>query len=177
MIVWGGYNGNYEQSGGRYNPSNNTWTTVTATDAPLERALHTAVWTGSEMIVWGGVGPMATIFITGGRYSPSSNTWRPDNVSVVNAPSARLRHTAVWTGTEMIIWGGDSPNGALNTGGLYNPISNTWSTVTLDGAATARVYHSAVWTGSEMIIWGGTGFNSDTWTYEPSKSMYLYQKP
>src|SRR5213076_577838 len=35
--------------------TDDTWTaTSTGTNAPAARELHTAVWTGSEMIVWGG---------------------------------------------------------------------------------------------------------------------------
>ena len=58
MIVWGGdyFDGAYHylQSGGRYNPSTDSWVTTSTTNAPAGRADHTAVWTGSEMIVWGG---------------------------------------------------------------------------------------------------------------------------
>ena len=57
MIVWGGGDENFELSntGGRYNPVANSWTN----DEHYQRAgwptiLHSAVWTGSEMIVWGG---------------------------------------------------------------------------------------------------------------------------
>ena len=35
--------------------------------------VHTAVWTGSEMIVWGGTG--ANYFNTGGRYNPNTDSW------------------------------------------------------------------------------------------------------
>ena len=35
---------------------NDTWTATSATNAPSARWAHTAVWTGSEMIVWGGSG-------------------------------------------------------------------------------------------------------------------------
>src|SRR5438132_10910383 len=31
-----------------------TWTATSTTDAPSARFFHTAVWTGSEMIIWGG---------------------------------------------------------------------------------------------------------------------------
>src|SRR5438034_5693843 len=31
-----------------------TWTNTSTTNAPAAREVHTAVWTGSEMIVWGG---------------------------------------------------------------------------------------------------------------------------
>ena len=34
--------------------TDDTWTATSTTNAPDARALHTAVWTGSEMIVWGG---------------------------------------------------------------------------------------------------------------------------
>ena len=71
---------------------------------PTARAAHTAVWTGSEMIVWGGVNGGNFLFNTGGRYNPSTDSWRA--TSITNAPSARYLHTAVWTGSEMIVWGG-----------------------------------------------------------------------
>ena len=45
---------NVLNTGGRYNPSTDSWTATSTTNAPSARADHTAVWTGSEMIVWGG---------------------------------------------------------------------------------------------------------------------------
>ena len=47
---------------------------------------HTAVWTGSEMIVWGGVRP--GLLNTGGRYDPGTDSWTA--TSTTNAPSARF---------------------------------------------------------------------------------------
>ena len=42
-------------TGARYNPVSNKWTTVATTTAPA-RANHTAVWAnGYQMIIWGGV--------------------------------------------------------------------------------------------------------------------------
>jgi hypothetical protein len=54
MIVWGGYGGTYFDPGGRYNPGMNSWTATSTTNAPDGRYSPTAVWTGSQMIVWGG---------------------------------------------------------------------------------------------------------------------------
>ena len=56
MIVWGGLRwiGIVLNTGGRYNPGTDSWTATSTTDAPAARVAHTAVWTGSEMIVWGG---------------------------------------------------------------------------------------------------------------------------
>ncbi len=169
MIVWGGYMslGGDLNTGGRYNPTSNSWADTTTVGAPAGRERHTAVWTGSEMIAWGGTNGGTNYFNTGGRYNPSTDTWIP--TSLTNAPSVRANHTAVWTASEMIVWGG---SGALHTGGRYNPSTDSWTAISTTGAPTAREYHTAVWTGSQMIVWGGYNLltggrynpSTDSWT-------------
>jgi hypothetical protein len=61
MIIWGGSNGGFFNDGGRYNPASDTWANVTTAGAPAIRTIHTAVWTGTEMIVWGGLGASTTL--------------------------------------------------------------------------------------------------------------------
>ena len=56
----------------------------------------------------------------------------------------------------MIVWGGWMARNYLNTGGKYNPSTDSW-TATSTTNASARDGHTAVWTGSEMIVWGGDG--------------------
>ena len=130
-----------------------TWAPTSTTNVPDARAGHTAVWTGSEMIVWGG-GASGPIYLnTGGRYNPSTDSWTA--TSTTNAPSARGSHTAVWTGSEMIVWGGFNGSTPLNTGGKYNPGTDSWTATTTTNAPVGRQDYSAVWTGSEMIVWGG----------------------
>ena len=109
-----------------------TWTPTSTGNAPTARELHTAIWTGSEMIVWGGCCPAEN---TGGRYNPSTDSWTA--TSTTNAPSAEIGHTAVWTGSEMIVWGGYYFN-PLNTGGRYNPGTNSWTATNITNAPTAR---------------------------------------
>jgi N-acetylneuraminic acid mutarotase len=158
MIVWGGffYDGanHWLKTGGRYNPSTDSWIATSTSNAPIARHWHTAVWIGNEMIVWGGIDGSFPYSNTGGRYNPSTDNWTA--TSRTNAPSGRLYHTAVWTGSEMIVWGGRS-NGTfgVNTGGRYNPTINSWTATSTANAPDARAFHSAVWTGSEMIVWGG----------------------
>src|SRR5437773_8207243 len=79
-----------------------SWRATTTTNAPTARSVHTAVWTGSEMIVWGGGGD-SVYLNTGGRYNPSTDSWTA--TTTTNAPDGRSNHTAVWTGSEMIVWG------------------------------------------------------------------------
>jgi N-acetylneuraminic acid mutarotase len=153
--------------------SDDTWAATTTANAPTARAVHTAVWTGSEMIVWGG-GAGANDFNTGGRYNPSTDSWTA--TSLTNAPSARESHTAIWTGSEMIIWGGwNYPPGELNDGGKYNPNTDSWTAISTTNAPTARTGHTAIWTGSEMIVWGGSNygvlFNSGG-RYNPSTDSW-----
>jgi N-acetylneuraminic acid mutarotase len=156
MIVWGGFNSNNTplNTGGRYNPGTNSWTATGTTNAPTARGSHTAVWISSEMIVWGGQGTGIINFNTGARYTPSTDSWTP--TSTTNAPEARRFHTAVWTGSEMIIWGGVNQSGdVLGTGGRYNPSTDSWTATSMTNAPAARWDHTAVWTGNEMIVWGG----------------------
>jgi N-acetylneuraminic acid mutarotase len=134
--------------------TDDTWTATTTTNAPVARAFHTAVWTGSEMIVWGGSAGGTNYLNTGARYNPSTDSWTA--ISTTNAPSGRQFHTAVWTGTEMIVWGGyDNVGGEPNSGGRYNPSTDSWTATSTTNAPIGRVSHTAVWTGSEMIVWGG----------------------
>jgi N-acetylneuraminic acid mutarotase len=158
MIVWGGLTSDdsYSNTGGRYNPSTDSWTATDTANAPSVRAYHTAVWTGSEMIVWGGDGDSGQVN-TGGRYNPGTDTWTATNTT--NAPSVRAQHTAVWTGSAMIVWGGYYVSGFqtfhLNTGGKYNPTTDSWTATGTINAPAGRISHTAVWSGSEMIVWGG----------------------
>jgi N-acetylneuraminic acid mutarotase len=157
--------------------TDDTWTATTTANAPLGRAAHTAVWTGSEMIVWGGfvvrAGP-GTYFNTGGRYNPSTDSWTA--TSTTNAPSARAEHTAVWTGSEMIVWGGGDNTDFFNTGGRYNPSTDSWAATSLTNAPSTRTEHTAVWTGSEMIVWGGLasgpGDSNTGGRYNPSTDTW-----
>ena len=160
MIVWGGDNGSSDfNTGGRYNPSTDGWTATSTTNAPAARDSHTAVWTGSEMIVWGGVN-FPSVFNTDGRYNPSTDSWTA--TSTTSAPSARAYHTAVWTGTgsQMIVWGGTDNVNFFNTGGRYDPSTDSWTATSTTSAPSARAIPTAVWTDSEMIVWGGVDANS-----------------
>ena len=156
MIIWGGWNGegtiNIFNTGGRYDPATNNWAPTTLTNAPEPRRWHTSVWTGTEMIVWGGEAfyPLH-LANTGGRYNPNTDTWTA--TSMTNAPSPRLSHTAVWTGSQMIVWGGGS-YAVGNTGGKYNPNTDSWTPTSTIGPPMLAG-HTAVWTDKEMIVWGG----------------------
>ena len=154
MIVWGGWDPTYTNTGGIYDPETDSWMATSTTGAPSPRSYHAAVWTGSKMIVWGGGYGATGLFTTGGTYDPATGSWTA--TSTAGAPIGREWPTAVWAGAGMIVWGGNVayPN-TTNTGGIYDPTTDSWTATNLTGAPTPRASHTAVWSGSKMIVWGG----------------------
>ena len=195
MIVWGGTNSSSSfNTGGRYNASTDSWTATSTTGAPVARDNHTAVWTGSQMIVWGGIIPSPTPTPsphpspsptpsptpTGTPTPPGTGEIRSDDRRLDShqyhqRPRCRHGHTAVWTGSEMIVWGGVGA-GYFNTGGRYNPSIDGWTATSTTNAPAGRYDHTAVWTGSEMIVWGGannsTIFNTGG-RYHPGTNTWI----
>ena len=127
MIVWGGSidSGYVGPEGGRYNPTTNTWTLMSPSGLDALRIWPVSVWTGTEVIFWGGYNQLfVQYFNDGGRYNPVTNSWT--RTSLANAPSPRIAQ-GVWTGKEMLLWGGVDDS----SGGRYNPTTNSWMDTTL----------------------------------------------
>ena len=174
MIVWGGTGTGFASTSGLFDPTTNQWTSISTSGAPSARERHTAVWTGSKMIIWGGYDG-ANPLGTGGLYDPATNTWA--TVATAGAPAARYWHAAVWTGSRMIVWGGRPAGAGLpntNTGGIYDPATNTWTATSTSGAPTARIFPTAVWGRSKMIVWGGNDgdYASTGGAYDPVTDMW-----
>lgn len=183
MIIWGGFGNSFPWElgdGRRYNPLSDAWTNVSTVGSPIPRHYHTAVWTGTDMIVWGGSTNDPPRLNTGGRYNPADNLWTA--TPTIGAPPGTMLHTAVWTGKQMIVWGGFGGTGdaVAATGGSYDPLANSWALTTLAQAPLPRELHTTVWTGSEMLVFGGfanVGAVNSVHSYTPSRIVYLYQKP
>src|SRR5512134_3680037 len=77
-------------------------------------------------------------------------TWTA--TSTMQVPDV-VDHGAVWTGTQMIVWGQSWPAGA---GGIFDPAANGWTRwLRTDGGPETRTAPSVVWAGSRIIVWGG----------------------
>jgi N-acetylneuraminic acid mutarotase len=88
-----------------YNPKTNRWRRL----APMEtgRVDFAAVWTGKQLLVWGGQAGTRQFRIQrpprGFAYNPATDRWS----RLPQAPlRGRVDPVAVWTGRAMIIWGG-----------------------------------------------------------------------
>jgi N-acetylneuraminic acid mutarotase len=131
MIVWGGYGGASPHdlnTGGQYDPNTDNWIDTSTINAPEARNFHTAIWTGSEMIVWGGAvfdGSSSRYLNSGGRYNPA--TGQLDDHQHPQCAQSQARSHRVWTGSEMIIWGGQDSNRQFNTGARYDPATDSWT--------------------------------------------------
>jgi N-acetylneuraminic acid mutarotase len=190
MIIFGGGCGRHEcRDAAAFNPRTHEWRRIAT--PPVPGYAHSTVWTGKEMIVWGGTdqyedeghfGFPGSFLNTGAAYDPSRDRWR----LLADAPlDPRGWHTAVWTGREMLVWGGvEEPRsdcydcGYPSDAGAYDPRADTWREID-PGGLSGRVEHSAVWTGRWMIVYGGSapgggqpGGKDDGAVYDPGSDSW-----
>jgi N-acetylneuraminic acid mutarotase len=163
FLVWGGQNCAGElcpadraprmADGAAYDPERNRWRRLA--DSPLEgRDSAASVWTGRELIVWGGsgrTGPLAD----GAAYDPARDRWRPLAASPL---SARSGAAVAWTGSELVVWGGIGAVGGPGEadGARYDPEADTWAPLPAV-AASAHAAPAAAWTGREVLVWASAG--------------------
>jgi hypothetical protein len=126
--------------------------------APIDdREAPAVVWTGTELIVWGGVADGRSLG-DGAAHDVASGTWR----TLAPAPISGRSHAAIaWTGTELVVWGGvrttgTDPEGAprlvgVEDGAAYDPATDTWRALPAPPVAGMSSEH-AVWTGDELVV-------------------------
>src|SRR6267378_6606985 len=69
---------------------------------------------------------------------------RWESRATATALEPRHVHTAIWTGQEMLVWGGEGLQRTFNTGGRYKPSTDKWSLISSNGAPAKRTEHRAV---------------------------------
>jgi len=172
MILYGGYSsgGGLAWGGARYRPEDDVWLPMSTEGGPGRRIDHAVVWTGDELLVWGGatvddptweyglfdpfsyphqfVGRMLN---DGYRYDPAVDTWSP--MATAGAPPPQYFMHAVWTGEEMWVFDGRDPtdDGFIVEGGRYDPVADTWEPF----SGPFQSGGTALWTGAEVLVWGG----------------------
>ncbi|TMK57225.1 MAG: hypothetical protein E6G60_17190, partial [Actinobacteria bacterium] len=148
-----------------YNPVTDTWRRIAKLPAP--RGGSTAVWDGRELLVIGGApaprgGNPAPLTKVGFAYDPAANRWR----SLPPMESGRVASAAVWTGNQLLLWGGsqtaDAGPPVIPPHGLaYDPPATRWSALP-QAPLLGRLDPTAVWTGTQLIVWGGQKPNPGT---------------
>ncbi|MGQ0849655.1 MAG: hypothetical protein ACT4OP_11150, partial [Actinomycetota bacterium] len=128
------------------------------------RAQFGQVWSGSEMLIWGGSAPYrsAPLFADGAAFDPAANRWR----MLAAAPlGPRNNPLAVWTGREMIVFGSESKEVAS-----YDPARDRWRSIP-DLDWVPEPGSSAVFAGGQVVLWSpvidraaGLDPTTETWT-------------
>lgn len=171
LLIWGGENcagaacptdvAPHLGDGAAYNVANDAWRKLAESPLPNREAAAT-VWTGMEMLIWGGTTGQ-TLLADGAAYNPAEDTWR----RLAGSPlSARTGSAAVWTGKEMVVWGGlETADGAA-----YDPATDRWRPISASPLA-GRTAPVVAWTGREMLVWSGSELD-DGAAYDPSADRW-----
>jgi hypothetical protein len=124
-----------------YDPVADTWRELADPPATPGYCRRDAVWTGTQMLVWG-----CDLL----SYDPASNEWR-------RLPDPPTRHgIAAWTGHELIGWGGGCCGDVSDDGSAYNPATNTWRKLA-SAPVSGQQSPIGAWTGRELVIFNGHG--------------------
>ncbi len=123
----------------------------------------TGTWTGSELLVWGGV-PGGTSYQEGepvsfaARYDSTTDTW--SDMNRTGGPTSADEDVVVWTGERLLVWGGvalgESGFANHDDGALYDPKTDSWAPMSVSGAPPGGYEKGRyVWTGDKLVVWGG----------------------
>jgi hypothetical protein len=143
---------------------------ATASLPPAPITAHNAsalVWTGAEMIVWGGTvndQPCCSESQEGAAFDPAAGSWRqiappPDDVVT---PAV-----VVWTGTEMLVFSDGSPE---SVSAAYDPAADTWRLIANPPVPAS----AALWVGDAAVLLPDPDVNDDGYDDAPSPPGYAY---
>jgi N-acetylneuraminic acid mutarotase len=155
LIVWGGGNDPPRTDGAMYSFVTQSWDPIPA--APIPPVSQTsAVWTGSEMLIWGIEQGTANTRVAAAAFKPTTMTWRLLPRAPLTTPSpseGRSGPRTAWDGTNMLVLGG-ALAGQVPVALAYAPETNEWTSLPelpLDatiGFALVAVDHA-------VVLWGG----------------------
>ncbi|HSO53867.1 MAG TPA: hypothetical protein VL330_14190 [Actinomycetes bacterium] len=156
------------------------------------RSGQAVVWTGQELLVWGGLSrdPFRTR-ADGAAYDPRTGRWAP----LPDAPEGQWlqgdHQQAVWTGREMLVWGGltiPDPTATTRSGNAVNVAGRPATGVAYDPARRAwRLLPAAppelrggdrwtAWTGRELLVGeveeAGAGAGTVAAAYDPRANRW-----
>jgi len=142
-------------------PSSTSMPTTTSAPAPtgpvpldvgplaggIEGEGHALVAIGDRILVWQPDGQTSIL-------DPATGSWTTAATAPTQAPTGGL---LVWTGTELIAWGGHDgePDQVALPGVAYDPEADTWRMIA-EAPVEGRTPAVAGWDGHEILLWGGT---------------------
>lgn len=130
------------------------------------RGGHSLMWTGKEMLVWGGsTGDDVGFLVDGALFDPDTSTWR----MLPPAPLDPQNTVAVWTGEELIVVGSRQAAAYREEDGWRELALPDFSI----GPGPASVFSielgaASVWDGDQLLIWSGEGMAA----YDPITEVW-----
>jgi hypothetical protein len=207
LVYWGGASHppvRAHADGAAFNPGTNRWATLPP--APEGQQWQpegddgVAVWTGREVLVWGGwtvpdpvAAPNVGTPADGVAYDPAGRTWRRLPRPPVQLRWASLNQWVLWTGQELMVGGVEAGPGGGTRAGAYNPATNRWRLLPRSPRLTGGPGHlqarTAMWAGTRLLVWnfwsptanGPTDVASrpeaepegiDLWAYHPATNRW-----
>lgn len=147
-------------AGMAYRPAAGTWRTLPSITYPEEGNLEggsDVVWAGSEALLAG---------LINGAYSPATDRWRPIASGGLGSPAV-----TVWTGRQVLMWGGGCCGDDVAAGAAYSPATDRWERLPVS-PLPGRQETVGVWTGTELVIVGGRNADgkvlADAAAYNPA---------
>ncbi len=150
MIVWGGWSSENAtvafDDGAAYNPVTASWRSLA--DSPLDgRGFHTAVWTGSEMLVVGGLTDVNNGSSDAAAYERTQDRWRSlPPTGLTPSPTNPTRVRSVWTGTELVLWDAEADEMEA-----FSPATNSWTRLPSPGLGPSDT-ESLFWVDGELVV-------------------------
>jgi hypothetical protein len=151
-------------------PETREWRAIAATPVGFGQGVG-MVALPDGIALWGGLDSTAATGL-GAVYDAERDAW---TVMPPSPISLRMGHSLVWTGHEVIAWGGQTgqQGDIRDDGAAYDPASNRWRTIA-PSPIGGRSFAQAVWTGSELIVWGGVSqcCPIDSVIHDPAAAAY-----
>jgi hypothetical protein len=195
VAMWGGesaVDGPFlPEDGGIYTPTTDSWELIPDAGTGEYRLKPLVAWTGSKLLVWGGyyypnITGDADHRASGLVYDSATAQW--SRMDLTGAPDASWGSRIVWTGSELLVWPGGNQDEAGNIrsrqtfSAAYDPESDSWRTINMDGAPSPDAGLQGVWTGNEYVVVGGWGgrperYLGDGVAYDPKSDTWRALTP
>ena len=171
LYVWGGGNvvgvpcppavppgsGCAEPTGESLDPKTSLWTMLP--QAPLYPSGMPRVTTdGKRLYVYGdsqysGPTPWEPNPVPVAAFDPDTSNWKA--LPLENSPGFRSRPAFAWTGSRLLVWGGDltGPAGVAGPAGEYDPITDKWTPLPpMPSPAMEGKFWGPGWNGTDLVL-------------------------
>ena len=180
LVVWGGHvaadfnaRTGKAASGGVRLGADGAWRAMATKRQPSARSATSHVWTGRELLVWGGWKAGKPRF-DGAAYDPAADAWRKLATGDASEVEARA---CVWTGRELWVWGSGGERGRAHA---YDPTGDAWRTIAPQPGEIARVdipRGVVALADSALLVCRDDAMSSDldacsAWRYEPRADLW-----